>query len=619
MSPRAILFVLGTIIVSSSHCSAQGTPWPTQGLVFDDFDYSSTAWEEERIRDNPSFTGNNGSLFGYNQWHTNYSLSGTQSKRLWYNYTWQEEPRPLRDGDFLDPVNGPTGNITMGFHAPNGRKGTNCNDASVSNKAYHPQIMTGVSSRTGTWTSRLSFDATYDDSVVDIIQAFWLLGAAQTQHTASGDTIKYSDEIDVEWNNSFEDVGSFPYFVRFGHGLNQHEPYQPFTRIEQGGNDGSYKIPFYPNDYESNGELSCKWLYGSYSTNLNEDDCARAMVGQYTDIHGNTAQLPVSIIFNINVDGERIKYSFASHGWGGTIYGQTRASVDDASTLDPLGALYSVYASVPRSVNDKCSQNVYMPAETQMEIDWFYFSPDPTLDYNTVTQHVEQLRNMGTSRITTINSDLERPDDFADGNDVFYHPGDHDTSAINASLDIAFYDLSKATVYADHSNRHGLFKYYWKVKNTYSSGATQTVYPNNRDRSLDLNMGTFICSSTVTVTVSEYSHSGGIINSGVVTPETVSRTVNNPNSCQNLAASLQDSEQSELEAINAGERIALSGGEPGDYSVDVYDSLGRVVLTDTYSGADNEININSLASGFYILVATKQNERHLVHTFVIAR
>ena len=128
---------------------------PSQGVIFDDFEYTSTTWCSEANNACEGYPNSQpplGSVFGRNVWHTNTS-GDTTNARAWYQYLWQELDY-LEYQDTLSSLNvNGNGSHHLIFRADSGSYGGHKSDKTISSR----QIISGFTARRGTWAARVNF------------------------------------------------------------------------------------------------------------------------------------------------------------------------------------------------------------------------------------------------------------------------------------------------------------------------------------------------------------------------------------------------------------------------------------------------------------------------------
>ncbi len=160
-----------SIILVGLHCAViEGTlalsQLPPEGVIFDDFSYTSVEWCSEVNNGCPDATMNmppEGSIFGVNFWHTSIKGAGKKS-RSWYRYLWQEQDDEHDSTLFrMDSYGVPKSihHLTLGA-----KKGDY-------EKATARQVISGFTARRGTWAERVNFG---DLEPADVLRSYKAFG-----------------------------------------------------------------------------------------------------------------------------------------------------------------------------------------------------------------------------------------------------------------------------------------------------------------------------------------------------------------------------------------------------------------------------------------------------------
>jgi hypothetical protein len=106
-----------------------------------------------------------------------------------------------------------------------------------------------------------------------------------------------------------------------------------------------------------------------------------------------------------------------------------------------------------------------------MVVDWFYYSPDATLDLRTVGAHVARIRRSGVPRLNTLGRTLHRPYTKPDGLATWpYMAADHPPAVyLDGPETIAA--RGEASFVGHYAERHGELRLVWRTRHLDRVGA----------------------------------------------------------------------------------------------------------------------------------------------------
>lgn len=324
---------LAVCLVVAPCALAQQSPLPSEGVIFDDFQYESTEWcrELDGSCDTQSPPGYPpaGSLYGRNEWVITEN-GDTEYKRAWYQSNWHEHPidYPHPSSSLHAGTDSLFGYLTFRADADNYPPGAN-----------PQQISSGFASRRGTWAARVNFGDMEPASMGAMIQAFWLISPAVSLDV-NGNWGR--NEIDIEWNNFFRDQNNqnYHYLSTVHHTGHSFWPGNPPRRVplfSPSWPDGDGGVPIEQ-------DWSCKFIWDENGPNedvamLEGEDCSKIINKQtiQIDCPGSSCREytpnhdPWILLF-VQVTENDIFFRIKSLGWGGTIFAKSQR--DDIPSKD---------------------------------------------------------------------------------------------------------------------------------------------------------------------------------------------------------------------------------------------------------------------------------------------
>ena len=605
---------LPILIASLSQHDQSYAQLPAEGVIFDDFTYTSVEWcsevnttgQEHSCQDmypaNP--VPPSGSVFGPGLWHTNVGGS-TTSSRAWYRYLWQEQYDEDEGTSFVI-ASGTDGNSHLVIRADAGTySGHEAEGTSPR------QIISGFTARRGTWAARVNFGNLEPANAADLVQAFWTLSLAFGQ--GNDGSVRWN-EFDFEWNSRFngKDTQTHPY-LRTGHTIGDISSANATT------SHVPLYSPAWPDDdvgSPTNFAWSCKFIWGDNDDvmRLCGSDCSAIVLRK--PVLGNTPVHDPSMVLFLQITDESVYYEIASSGWGGVLVARSDESNRVPSL--PMATVFSQHIQNESTLS----------AAEDFSIDWFYYSPATTIDVNDVQQQVDYLRNTaGIPRLNSTGMGLERPYAHLSG---YYSPSNRRPNRTTSlSLDLSHNPASMergstATLLALPPLRHGFYQYSWRYRKVTEERTAPEWIPMTQLHGGWEASFTFPTDATaieVEVALKELESPGNpvVIDNSTVFPITQTFTIdaktgkneqNQPNGGAPLTAtSLM---QNYPNPFNPSTEIGFRIAEPGHVSLTVYDMLGREIsrLVDGYLNPGSHSakwDAQDLPSGQYFYVLATQS------------
>ncbi len=578
---------------------------PSQGVVFDDFEYTSTTWCSEvnnTCEDYPNSQPPSGSVFGRNVWHTNTS-GATTDTRAWYQYLWQEQE--YQDTLTSFNLNG-TGYHHLIFRADSGSHGGHESDGTKPR-----QIISGFTARRGTWAARVNFGDLEPANVADFVQAFWTLSLASGKAT---DGSTRWNEFDFEWNNRFNDTTQTYHYLRTGHTAGDVSSANASTSHEP------LFSPAWPNPENGAGspknfDWSCKFVWGNheYVSALNGQDCSR-LINQDTveviiqqDTVKYTPLYDPGMILVLQITDNTVFYDIVSDGWGGVLV--AHSEISNRIPNLPMAALFSQHIQSESKVG----------TTEDYSVDWFYYSPSTTININNVKQHVTYLRNtVSTSRFNNTGIGLERPFAHLPGIASTYNRANRTTPL---SLDFSLNPTtmvpgSTTTLVALPPLRHGFYQYSWRYRQHYSNGSLSewfsliTSNPSGWETTFTFPSGVARIEFEVRLEELQSPSNPVVLNNDTVSPITENFTIFADDNASaggktNLVSGLVGLKQNYPNPFNPVTKIHFGIPDPGHVTLVISDILGREVarlVDDQVSAGHHQVtwDASSFPSGVYI-------------------
>ncbi|OZC03095.1 hypothetical protein [Rubricoccus marinus] len=435
-----------------------------ENVLFDDFDYASTEWEQMMTGTPPAARGPYGSLYGPNEWVV--SASGeTAERRLWYRYAWQEGGPPQPERQLKTSTNGLLFSMMPGRHLADG-----CPDTTGGPLPVLPQqIASGFSARRGTWASHVNLGTLPSPERAAMINAFWLLSpTVGVVRQPDGSDVRITNEVDHEWNNRF--LGSSQAYLFSSTGS---------TLGTQGlGRKAPMGTPLAPPplginyDREIDGAVadswSCLYTRGETRLSLAPEACSALLQGRRVrGLPAPEGEVFATWLIHIGDDGTR--FTLVSDGWGGRL--EMESSRLSPPTQLEVFTLFSQHFS-PGDHTTGCGLGPALQREYPFEVDWFLYSPRPDLERDEAVRVVSQIRSRGVSRLATIpGARLERPERPLVGHASDWGFGAWTTPLsldVRAPRHMAWGET--ATLLALPPARHGAFRTTWTLATRYEDG-----------------------------------------------------------------------------------------------------------------------------------------------------
>ncbi|GAB5519090.1 MAG: hypothetical protein RhofKO_13410 [Rhodothermales bacterium] len=370
----------------------QAQTLPPEGVVFDDLRYAPQLYTGR-----PDLPGAAGTLFGENTWN------GGLSERAW-NFHHLDNACTLADHTSIEVTD--TGEVVFRIE-PHDQP----TDVAYDCNQINPDIVFGLMERTGTWAVRVKL--TDLEPLTPFTETFWLHSA----HQAQANDEKYWVEVNYEWQNWFSlksydaDVtndrwwGSWEWPKVMGYAENapvlptQRKTYMstaarvyewnssPFSLI---GSEGGAPLrnPLLANTDANN--FTCYRSSGVFAReNLDGPACMRAI----------TASPNQYAILLFRYDGRTLTYSLAlpnPNGAGGL-------------RMDRQLTIGRHFQRMLPIIGSKVA--VVSPNRTaEMVLDWYFYSPNATLDVNQVLRLTRSFQAQGITRLNTTGRSLVAPD-----------------------------------------------------------------------------------------------------------------------------------------------------------------------------------------------------------------
>lgn len=156
----AYFFVIAFTLLLTQQAYSQ---LPSEGVIFDDFKYTTSTWCSEI---NDTCTGDHppaGSVFGENAWDT---PSGVQNQRAWYQYLWQEQSNV----DAGTSINFNTVTSNNNGHMTFSAAGQFDGHEYENPPTIPQQVISGFTATRGTWAARVNFGDLESQNVADLVQ-----------------------------------------------------------------------------------------------------------------------------------------------------------------------------------------------------------------------------------------------------------------------------------------------------------------------------------------------------------------------------------------------------------------------------------------------------------------
>ena len=358
-------------------------------VIFDDFTYNSNEV------DLPHDDGTN-SVFGSNPWMTE---NGEVTSRFWRRFNWG-------DLEFDDDVSIEPSTEGMNLIAQAGHQ--------VGERG--PVIFSGLAfpnRGAGTYHARIQLDDLQDD--LQVMQAFWAFALNQyafvddsyapnqsnTNYMPNSGPLYYASEVDIEWNNWFNNDN--------------------VSRLAISNHRGSN--PDFGAVVAEGRTLQCLYRDVAGET-TNYRDC----VGMVA----NTPLIPnqwINTMFVINDSAETVSYSMWIDNWnnlGGTLW--IGGPVDAPEWGEPLTVsryfpTTPMIAAFSQHFSERQGLGVReLSQDHALGIDYFYYSPRFDLTAETVEADIDRLRSEGLLRVNTTGLVFEEDRTFdlsIDGPEIF--------------------------------------------------------------------------------------------------------------------------------------------------------------------------------------------------------
>lgn len=352
--------------------SAQVKP-DSYGIIFDDFDEINISY-----------------LWGDRQWTDEDGNNGSY-EQFWYRNSWQNQSYASSSNVEIVSIGGEK-HLQVGFD-------NNHTQAYGANNS--PIVVSGFTSRTGTWAARIRFDKIQKGgtgSVTDssMTFAFWTHSAnvacsvdpASSNYSCPRDDAYWS-EFNHEWNNFFQSSGETSAYQQLlstggvtngltGNALedafdmtNPLDPSPPAGGRDCFRYDGD-ETP--PADYYNESPVNCMNWFVSDS----DPDRYAILFFQY--------------------DGNVASYQAVAYDWGYDVDGAL-VYMDTTATIGTMAQPMQIKLSaIPFHTSDD---------EFNMYVDWVFYANDTSIDIWDVENNVLWLKNNNRTRVNTTGKDLD--------------------------------------------------------------------------------------------------------------------------------------------------------------------------------------------------------------------
>ncbi len=353
------------------------------------------------------------------------------------------------------------------------------------------EVLSGLSARHGTWAARINFSDVQD--VRGLMQSFWTMSNyVAVVRRPDGTLAKAWTEVDHEFNNWFHflwtrdptpggtvatqylsDGGSvFDATGYFEGGPSQSVPLQ--GPAEPGGE----ALPPYHCKLARN---EAEVFPASPRLPAPRSSPARTP-GWSTVTPCSDRDLGVNLL--IRHDGKAIVFELQA-AW--------EAASPDGTETDRYRLLMASQPYAPASPEDTGLPSQTMTArfsqyvtggtlqglrfedrplmrDHPMVVDWFYYSPDTTLDLDAVEAHVAQIRARGVTRLNTTDLPLHRPYTKPGGIPTWPHmQAEHDPAVFLEGPDTVA-PGETVPIVGHYANRQGELRLVWRVREGRGSG-----------------------------------------------------------------------------------------------------------------------------------------------------
>ena len=585
---------------------------PAGGVIFDDFDYVNIDWCNEAEGGCGAFGGQPpaGSLFGANVWRTSDpgAATTTEVARAWYRFSWQELfENQFPTGTYFDVTSTP-GYLAIGADAGN------YTTADLAGRSART-VASGFHAFRGTWAASVNFSDLEPAAAADLFQAFWLWSPIFGRN-ASGTNVNV--ELDFEWNNRFLGTGQQYPFLRTGHTVgNASTANDNHTPLEAPAwPDGSTN----PVTQQLGLDWTCKYYWGNQLNQadaLDGDECSDVINQVFVDQNGNVPLSDPEIRLFLQITDTDIFYAVSSFGWGGVLIANSEH--DNLVPNLPVISKFSQYMPNPS----------FLGADQEIQVDWFYYTPNTTVSINDVGQHVSTIRGLSTPRFNNTGIDLERPVEFRNG--FVSNPDLTSVLTINNGFDGMPASMAPGqteTLVAMPPIRNGTYRFTWRYRRTIQGLGTlgwQTLNARYGGWEAVFSFpGRYyfwdVSYVDIEVTLEELDGSGNVVNNAKVSPITETFRIWNSDiwgmfeayTEENAPLLIQeeaipekfDLYQNYPNPFNPSTAIRFALPEATHVSLVIYDTLGRQVAELVNEQMDKgyhqvQWNANGLPSGTY--------------------
>jgi len=241
----------------------------------------------------------------------------------------------------------------------------------ITEKEITPFIQSGFVRRHGTYAARVKFGDLRVSTCID--QAYWLFSTTDFRFYKNGQRIQYAEEMDYEWSNCFVDKEITMAEETLGdYDRNYSNAIQDFIKLNAVQNGKIIPLKNCRDDY-----LGSQPLAGQWATCLFIIDTVKKSVNICLRV-SNFNNTGIMIYSSSSVDNNGYK---------------TQVSIKNHDLFSAVSVCFSNSCHV--SFND-----------SEMDIDWFYYSLSTNMDFDSVEDSVRKLKAKGIVRINTTDAVL---------------------------------------------------------------------------------------------------------------------------------------------------------------------------------------------------------------------
>lgn len=305
-------------------------------LLFEDFKYSSVQF--------PTEGDSSGSIFGKNPWVTN---DGIVYSRAWHRYN-RDEHQFSPQCSIVPTDFGFTLNMNKGFKSD----------------GVLPMICSGFLFDEGTYVARIKVYRLHEED--KMIYAFWLTSPLYFIFERAGETLRFWEEMDFEFNNWFNGVSNLRVQCGCCNRDGQNIITRPLDCIVKN-KSGFAEYENCDGLLEDREVFDGRWLLCMFNVDkLN--NCLK-----FSILSDDSANYDISIWSGENYEPETWNIPYV---------------IENYFPNYKLSTVFSLHGN-----NNK---NDY-----SFDVDWLYYSPNPKMKFSEVYSDVNELRRQKLSRVNT--------------------------------------------------------------------------------------------------------------------------------------------------------------------------------------------------------------------------